>query len=79
MKVDGTLAFSTPYAGSFGYWQDPSHCNGCNEATFHYFDPDTPLYTVYKPRPWRIVKGFPSWQVNGSLEVVMEKRKDGNS
>jgi len=78
MKVDGRLALSTPYAGSFGYWQDPTHCNGCNEATWTYFDPDLPLYTIYKPKPWKLVKGFPSWQVSGNLEVVLEKRKDAN-
>lgn len=26
MKEDGQLLISTPYAGSFGYWQDPTHC-----------------------------------------------------
>jgi len=76
MKVGGDLALSTPYAGSYGYWQDPTHCNGCNEATWQYFDPNYPLYQIYKPKPWKIVKGFPVWQVNGNLEVVMEKMKD---
>lgn len=74
LKPGGQLAISTPYAGSPGFWQDPSHCNGFNEVTFQYFDPDYLLYEIYKPLPWKLVKGFPVWQVNGSLEVLMEKR-----
>jgi len=73
MKFDGRLALSTPYAGSRGYWQDPTHINGFNEATFQYFDPSYPLYSIYKPKPWRIIKGYPMWHVAGNLEVVMEK------
>lgn len=73
MKAGGRLALSMPYAGSPGYWQDPTHCNGCNEATWQYFDPVYPLYQIYKPRPWKIFKGFPVWQVTGNLEVLMEK------
>jgi hypothetical protein len=73
MKVGGQLAMSTPWAGSTGYYQDPTHCNPCNAATFQYFDPRYPLYQVYKPKPWLIEKGFPTWQMNGSLEVILEK------
>ena len=76
MKLEGELALSTPYAGSFGFWQDPTHCNGWNQASFQYFDPQYPLYQVYKPKPWKIRKGFPVWQANGNLEVVMEKIKE---
>jgi len=72
-KVGGTLAIATPYAGSPGYWQDPTHCNGCNEATWQYFDPAFPLYEIYRPRPWKIRPGFPVWQVTGNLEVLMDK------
>lgn len=73
MKVGGRLALSTPYAGSYGFWQDPSHTKGFNEASFQYFDPVYPLYQIYKPKPWQILKGFPVWQCNGNLEIVMEK------
>ncbi len=72
-KVGGQLALSTPYPGSRGFWQDPTHCNGWNEATFQYFDPRYPLYTIYKPKPWHIENGFPCWQANGNLEVLLEK------
>lgn len=75
MKLGGQLALSTPYAGSTGFWQDPTHCNGCVAATFQYFDPHYPLWQIYKPKPWRIEKGFPAWQVNGNMEVLMEKIK----
>jgi len=73
MKPGGQLALATPYAGSPGYWQDPTHCNPFNEATFQYFDPAYPLYQVYKPMPWTIEKGFPVWQMGGQLEIMMRK------
>jgi predicted SAM-dependent methyltransferase len=56
----GTFCASTPYPGSRGYWQDPTHCNGWSEVTF-------------QPKPWKIHTGFPTWQVVGNLEVIMEK------
>jgi len=73
MKADGELMIAMPYAWSFGYIQDPTHCNPCNEATFQYFDPEYPLYQIYKPNPWKIIKGFPEWQNNGNLNVIMRK------
>jgi len=78
MMPEGELVLATPYAGSRGFWQDPTHCNGFNEVTFQYFDPDYPLYGIYKPKPWQIHKGFPTWQPNGNLEIIMEKREDNN-
>lgn len=76
MKVGGQFMIATPYAGSFGYWQDPTHCNGCNEATWAYFDPEhrSGLYNIYFPKPWAIIKN--EWQINGNMEVVLEKRKE---
>lgn len=49
------------------------NCNGCNEVTWQYFDPAYPLYGIYKPKPWRIQKGFPVYQNQGNLEVILEK------
>jgi len=69
----GTFAVATPYPGSRGFWQDPTHCNGWNEATWQYFDPRYPLYFIYQPKPWKILKGFPVWQSNGNIEVILEK------
>ncbi len=69
----GDFAIAVPYAGSRGYWQDPTHCNGCNEVTWQYFDPAFPLYSIYKPKPWEIHKGFPVYQEQGNLEVILRK------
>jgi SAM-dependent methyltransferase len=76
-KPKGQFMISTPFAGSYGYFQDPTHVNPCNDATFWYFDPmknHGNLYNVYKPKPWKI-KAL-SWDMQGNLEVLLEKRKD---
>lgn len=73
MKPGGQLIISTPYAGSFQFWQDPTHKNGFNEATFSYFDPSYPLFKVYRPRPWTIVRDKFTWSLTGHLEVIMNK------
>lgn len=74
MKVDGQLAMVLPYAGSIGFYQDPSHAAPITEATFFYFDPehDSKVWHVYKPKPWKIELN--TYQVNGNLEVVLSKR-----
>ena len=76
MKTGGQFMISVPYAGSIGYWQDPTHVNGINEVTFAYFDPldRSGLWGIYKPKPWKIVPGSLSWSLEGNLEVVLEKR-----
>jgi SAM-dependent methyltransferase len=73
LEIGGTFAVSVPYAGSRGFWQDPSHCNGLNEVTWQYFDPHFPLYGIYKPKPWKIQKGFPVYQNQGNMEVILTK------
>ena len=78
LELGGKLLIATPYPGSRGFWQDPTHCNGWNEATFQYFDPNYPLYYLYNPKPWKIEKGFPVYQVQGNLEVVLVKIPDGS-
>lgn len=80
MLPGGRFAIAVPYAGSPGYWQDPTHCNGISEVTFHYFDPAsrTGLYNIYKPNPWKIVEGSLTWSANGNLEVILEKRANAN-
>src|SRR5258705_4426078 len=47
---DGQVLIVVPYAGSFGYNQDPLRAKGYNEATFAYFDPTHPsgLYRIYQ-------------------------------
>lgn len=71
LKVGGQLWIATPYAGSFGFWQDPTHTKGWNEATATYFDPHKPLYAIYRPKPWRIIKN--DWLMVGNLEIILEK------
>ena len=71
MKPHGQLLISTPYATSFGFYQDPTHCNPANEATWTYFDPAYPLYAIYKPKPWRIQRN--AYQLTGNMEVIFEK------
>jgi SAM-dependent methyltransferase len=74
MKNGGQLLLSAPYASSFGASQDPTHYPCPNEATFTYFDPKEFLYTIYKPKPWRIKAN--DFRYNGNLEVIMEAIKD---
>ena len=78
-KPGGQLAIATPYAGSLGYYQDPTHVNPCNEVTWSYFDPEDvrtggQLYKIYQPKPWKIVHC--SFSTSGQLEVILEKRKE---
>lgn len=66
-----------PHGRSEGYLQDPTHCNPCNETTWFYFDPLEPhgnggLWSIYKPRPWRI--HFLTWDPTANIEVVLVKR-----
>jgi SAM-dependent methyltransferase len=79
LKPGGQFASVFPYAGSPGFWQDPTHINGINNMTFWYFDPEEPhvgmsLYAFYKPKPWKIVRQL--GQKGGNLEVVLEKREE---
>ena len=78
LKIGGQMMVATPYAGSLGYWQDPTHVNGCNEVTWYYFDPiqkldRVSLYRIYKPKPWKVVNI--AWAQDANLEVLLEKRK----
>ena len=72
-KVGCQLAIAMPYGVSHGFVQDPTHCNPCNETTFQYFCPEYPLYGIYTPKPWTLVKPYPVWQANGNMELIMEK------
>ena len=50
LKPGAQFMMALPYGGSPGYWQDPTHCNGCNEVTWAYFDPLEAggyLYKIY--------------------------------
>mgnify|MGYP001567896448 CR=1 FL=1 len=91
LKIGGELMISTPYAGSFGFYQDPANIKGFNEAWIAYFDPleniysHGELYKVYRPKPWKIkIHTFNAerrefMNTMGNLEVVLEKRREDSS
>lgn len=74
LEPGGIFIIATPYAGSFGWWQDPTHIAAWNEATPHYFQPGSALYNVYKPKPWKIDKL--TWDFLTNIEVVFKKDGD---
>lgn len=73
MKPGGEVFIETPYGVSFEYIMDPTHCNPSNEITWQYFDPRCALWKTYRPKPWLINAGFPTWQVQGNMQVALTK------
>jgi predicted SAM-dependent methyltransferase len=75
MHPQGQTFIAVPYAGSFGFWQDPTHTKGFNEATWAYFDPShqSHLYNIYRPQPWKVTKCIFNPIYN--MEVILEPRK----
>lgn len=85
-KPGGQFVFVVPHASSYGYQQDPTHCNMINETTMHYFDPDPDpqiigaqsycpnFYRYYRPKPWKIIDQVITDPKPSNLEVVLEKR-----
>lgn len=75
MKTEGQLMLAMPYGVSHGFLQDPTHCHPMVETTFTYFDPTASngFYRFYRPAPWRITNI--SFQVEGFMEVSLEKRR----
>lgn len=81
LKDGGQFISVFPYAGSAGYWQDPTHVNPISHVTLAYFDPLAKdsggnlyhLYTIYRPKPWKILRCF--YDTNGFIEIALEKRK----
>jgi len=74
MKDKGVLLISTPYAGNYLYWQDPTHCCGWNETTAQYFTPEHDFYQIYQPKPWKIERL--TWDIYGFLEVAYRKQAE---
>lgn len=70
-KVGGKVCFVLPYGWSYGFIQDPTHCNPCNEATWEYFDPTKYLYRIYEPKPFFVE--MCTYQVTGNMEIVLVK------
>ena len=71
----GKLMLAMPYPTSDGFYQDPTHIKAWSERTPYYFDPESPLYQIYEPKPWKIERGFPQWVGHGNIEIVMVKRE----
>ncbi len=71
LVAGGLFRAEMPVGGSPAFWQDPTHCNGCTERTWEYFDPSHALYSVYTPKPWRLV--FARTNASGILAVEMRK------
>ena len=70
---EGQLAISAPYAGSPGYFQDPTHCTPVTERTWQYFNVDAVLYEHYKPRPWKVEHLV--YKPDANIEVILRKAK----
>ena len=70
-QIDAEVAISLPHGYSMGYLQDPTHVNACNETTWAYFTPVHPLWTIYRPKPWRIK--MLTWDPTANIEVVLVK------
>jgi SAM-dependent methyltransferase len=80
LKPGGQMIATFPYAGSPGYWWDPTHVNPISHVTLAYFDPLARdpggnlynFYSIYRPKPWKVVRCF--YDTNGFIEVAMDKR-----
>ena len=79
LKADGQMMISTAYAGSTGFYSDPTNVNGVTSHTWSYFDPMAVngLYKRYKPLPWKVERCF--FQVDGNIEVLLTKRREDPS
>ena len=77
LEPAGVLFMVTPYATSFGYAQDPTHCSPWNEATVEYFLPDKPLYEIYRPKPWKLERLFfnPKYNIELAIRKAAENGK----
>ena len=73
LKVNGQLAVSAPYANSPLYLQDPTHCTPITERTWLYFDCQSPIYSHYMPKPWRV--SHIAYKPDGNIEAILAKQQ----
>jgi cephalosporin hydroxylase len=73
LKIDGQLAISAPYANSPLYLQDPTHCTPVTERTWLYFDCQSPIYSHYQPKPWRV--SHIAYKPDGNIEAILQKQQ----
>lgn len=79
LKPGGEFVIKVPYAGTIGFYQDPTHVNNLTEATFYYFDPfhASQLFKIYRPKPWEIKHCF--WDTEAIMEILLIKRREDKS
>lgn len=79
LKPGGEFVIRVPYAGTVGFYQDPTHINPISEATWYYFDPFhvSNLFKIYRPKPWEIKHLF--WDTEAIMEVLLIKRREDKS
>ena len=71
MQTGGQLLVAMPYGASPRALQDPSHYRCWTEVCPQYFDPQYPLYQVYRPKPWKVELN--EWHSVGDLNVIFSK------
>jgi hypothetical protein len=73
LKDEAQLVISASYGCNALFIQDPMRINPVNENTWRYFDPLTEpsFWHFYKPKPWKVVQCV--FDVNGNLEVALQK------
>ena len=83
LKPGGQFISTLPFAGSPGYFQDPTHICPISHVTLAYFDPLSKidgtnqfygLYSIYRPLPFKILRCYYDANI-GFLEFAMEKRE----
>jgi len=72
LKPGVRIDIEAPNGSSYGFINDPTHCNPINEITFEYFDPSYELYQIYQPKPWKIINLH--CIRDGNVNVILEKR-----
>jgi len=79
MRTGSLFIAVMPYGVSPRFIMDPTHTKPYNENTWRYFDPlyadePSPLYTIYRPKPWKMVRC--SFDQMGDIEVMLSKRME---
>lgn len=72
VSVEKNQTIFTRYNGKTAW---VGNCKEFNQASWSYFDPEheSMLYTIYEPKPWKVVRC--NWSPYHNMEVVMEPRK----
>lgn len=71
LKIDGLLLVALPHENSFQYKQDPLNCGHWNEATPYMFTPESNLYNILSPNPFKIEQM--QYDKHRNIEVAFRK------